>query len=338
MTTYPPRAEALAALDMLAEPNLVSFDTSEVTPSKRLEYWQNSVRAGDGLKLLCSTSNFLAQIQSRDLGQFKIFGLKTHTPHRSVRTEALEDVCFVNLQRESDGVVFRGDHEMNMRPGSMTIYRASKGYEIDVPSGSSSIVLAMPMHQLERDVPNFGRHLEDALPYNPHLIDMLAGLCESVLSNSDPLRQTVVDGVSASVRHMLLAILNDTQSSSDFGPTVGQSAIINRIKSFVLENIADPELSPAKVAACTGITVSYLHKVYRQEQTTLMQFVFSARLERCRADIAKYGRSANVSQIAFSWGFNDASHFTRSFRKKFGLSPREYRKYVEEQALQYRPH
>ena len=329
---------AIAALDPLAEPSLVSYDTSKVTPAQRLEYWQNSVRAGDGLKLICSTTNFKARIQSRDLGQFKIYGLTTFTPHRSVRTKALEDMCFVNLQRDNGGVIFRGSHEVTMEPGSMTIYKASKGYEIDVPGGSRSIVLAMPMHQLQRDVPNFGRHLEESLPYNSGLISMLADLCESVLGNNDLWRQAVVDGVCSSVWHMLLAILNDSKPVSDFGPTVGQSAIINRIKNYVLENIADPELSPAKVAESTGITVSYLHKVYRQERTTLMQYVFSERLERCRSDIAKFGRSANVSQIAFSWGFNDASHFTRSFRKKFGLSPREYRKQVEEQTLQFKPH
>ena len=34
---------------------------------------------------------------------------------------------------------------------------------------------------------------------------------------------------------------------------------------------------------------------------------------------------AHVSEIAFAWGFNDAAHFSRAFRERFGCSPRELR-------------
>jgi len=32
-----------------------------------------------------------------------------------------------------------------------------------------------------------------------------------------------------------------------------------------------------------------------------------------------------VSEVAFSWGFNDATHFSRSFKEQFGLSPRDWK-------------
>ena len=33
---------------------------------------------------------------------------------------------------------------------------------------------------------------------------------------------------------------------------------------------------------------------------------------------------SSLSEIAFSWGFNDASHFSRSFRERHGMSPRDW--------------
>jgi len=32
-----------------------------------------------------------------------------------------------------------------------------------------------------------------------------------------------------------------------------------------------------------------------------------------------------VAEIAFDHGFNSATHFGRVFRRKFGVTPREYR-------------
>ncbi|MGX1349592.1 AraC-like DNA-binding protein [Bradyrhizobium elkanii] len=36
-------------------------------------------------------------------------------------------------------------------------------------------------------------------------------------------------------------------------------------------------------------------------------------------------RARGVSQIAMDNGFNDLSHFSKAFRMKFGLAPRDYR-------------
>jgi AraC-like DNA-binding protein len=33
----------------------------------------------------------------------------------------------------------------------------------------------------------------------------------------------------------------------------------------------------------------------------------------------------SITDIAFSWGFNDAAHFSRSFFKTYGLTPSEFR-------------
>jgi len=64
----------------------------------------------------------------------------------------------------------------------------------------------------------------------------------------------------------------------------------------------------------------------RRTGRTFSQYLLEHRLERCRAALAasSAGRRSSTS-IAFAWGFNDAAHFSRSFRHRYGLSPRDFR-------------
>jgi len=41
----------------------------------------------------------------------------------------------------------------------------------------------------------------------------------------------------------------------------------------------------------------------------------------------------SVSEVAYSWGFNDPAHFSRTFRSRFGISPTQCRR----QALRSMP-
>ena len=36
-------------------------------------------------------------------------------------------------------------------------------------------------------------------------------------------------------------------------------------------------------------------------------------------------RDANISEIAYHWGFNDLSHFNKAFRARFNTTPRAWR-------------
>ena len=36
-------------------------------------------------------------------------------------------------------------------------------------------------------------------------------------------------------------------------------------------------------------------------------------------------RTRQISQIAYAWGFNDLSYFNRAFRRRFEVTPRDWR-------------
>lgn len=96
------------------------------------------------------------------------------------------------------------------------------------------------------------------------------------------------------------------------------------IMKFVETNLADPLLSATSVAAHFGISIRYLHRLFEESGRSFGQVVLERRLLRC-ADDLDASAERRISDVAFRWGFGDISHFNKSFRLRFGSSPRAYR-------------
>jgi transcriptional regulator GlxA family with amidase domain len=78
------------------------------------------------------------------------------------------------------------------------------------------------------------------------------------------------------------------------------------------------------VAGALNCTKRYIHKAFSDSGETIASHIWGMRLERCREDLSASARRP-ITDIAFSWGFNSSSHFSRLFRERFGASPRGYR-------------
>lgn len=72
------------------------------------------------------------------------------------------------------------------------------------------------------------------------------------------------------------------------------------------------------------VAPGYLAKKFKEKKDiTVMQY-----LENCRMKNAAQllgSTDMNVTEIARSTGYNDANYFTRAFKKKYGISPRDFR-------------
>jgi acetamidase/formamidase/AraC-like DNA-binding protein len=112
--------------------------------------------------------------------------------------------------------------------------------------------------------------------------------------------------------------------------TSPQAAILHRVCQEVEARLGDPLLSPAQIARDTGLSERYVQKLFETGGENFTSYVRRRRLERCREDFENPQRGhLSITDICFHWGFNDAAHFSRSFRTQFNMSPRECRQQME---------
>jgi AraC-like DNA-binding protein len=96
---------------------------------------------------------------------------------------------------------------------------------------------------------------------------------------------------------------------------------------YIEDNLRDPALSPASISAGLKVSPRYLRTVFAPGGEKMSAYILRRRLEECARQIGNPAWHAHtLTEIAFSWGFNSAAHFTRTFHEKYNMAPRQYRR------------
>jgi len=103
--------------------------------------------------------------------------------------------------------------------------------------------------------------------------------------------------------------------------------------SFIDKNLCEPDLDTRTMADVTGTSTRYVQMLFSKVGTTPSAFVRNRRLELAAAQLARGGPNISITAVAFNVGFNDLSSFCRAFRKRFDLTPRDYRAGCRSQAI-----
>ena len=103
-----------------------------------------------------------------------------------------------------------------------------------------------------------------------------------------------------------------------------RSANLNRAKRIIRQRLSDPDLSLAEVAQESGLSLSYLHDLFRGEDCTLWEYLKRVRLQRARELLESSSPPrATVTGIAVECGFSNTSYFSTAFKVAFGVTPRD---------------
>jgi AraC-like DNA-binding protein len=189
------------------------------------------------------------------------------------------------------------------------------------------IIVNVPRAAIPLPATKVDRLLGAPLPGDSGMGALLSQFLTRLAPESDACRpQDAIrlGGLTVDLITAFLAHHTDTENSVP--PESRQQALLAGIHSFIEHNLADPQLSPATVAASHHISVRYLHKLFQAQGVTVSAWIRQRRLERCRRDLADLRLSDKpIGFLAGRWGYVHASEFTRAFRRAYGIPPSAYR-------------
>ena len=98
---------------------------------------------------------------------------------------------------------------------------------------------------------------------------------------------------------------------------------IRRVKTVLDQQYRDPP-PLEKLAEDVGLSGSRLAHLFRDETgMSIQSYIIERRLFMAAMLIVQ--SDEQISQIAYRVGFGDVSNFNHSFKRRFAMSPREYR-------------
>ena len=305
--------------------------TDDVKLSDRREYWKTqSSSVFGGLEIeMQQHETFRASFEHTMLADVVFARLASEIPHRAIRTAALaaqDDRAFVKmaLVRKGLSVLEQGGRRTTLRAGEWSVYDTSRPYTMSIPYRVDMLLLLIPREKFptrsfdlqELTARRFsGRRGIGKLMWSliPTTFDQIP---EMRRGSSHDLAEIV-----AQMTRVALLELSDKPASLD-----SKEALRERVKLYIASHLGDPDLSITKLASATGCTKRYLHMVFQSERTSISDYILGLRLERAREDLLRMESShRSITDIAYSWGFNNSNHFSRCFKEAFGASPRELR-------------
>ncbi|WP_051310699.1 AraC family transcriptional regulator [Bradyrhizobium sp. Cp5.3] len=105
-----------------------------------------------------------------------------------------------------------------------------------------------------------------------------------------------------------------------------RAARLTAIKVDIGKALGRDDLSIGALALRHGVTSRYIQKLFESEGTTFTEYVIEHRLLDARRMLTDPAFADNaIGDIALRCGFGDLPYFTRSFRRRFGMTPTDAR-------------
>ncbi len=211
----------------------------------------------------------------------------------------------------------------DVNPGAFVLLDNTRFYQMEMVTEHECIDLMMPQGWLEKYLPDpqalLARPFSASEGWGAPLGALIDTILDGGLENAPLPRPLIAEQFGS-----LLALAAGHEQGDEAPRHRNQLAA--RILRHIESDYADPDLSPEMAADRAGISKRYLQTLLAASGTSFVQELNATRLERA-SELLSDPRAGglSISDIAYRTGFLDPGYFTRLFRKRFGITPREWR-------------
>lgn len=303
------------------------IDLSNVEQQQRELLWNSAVRdnfrglsvklagprlASSSIRRVQMSTGQLYRIQSApaEVGYTPPCGEKAATPHFSLM-----------VQYKGNTLVSQGGRACLLNEGDLCMIDEAKAFRLVAEDVTGFIIARLPRAAVLSRYPHFERLCANILPSSDRGTGLVGDLLLRLSHDAEHLgelqRSAMLNGI--------------VQMLGVAGPIAKVPVVthwrVQRALEYIELNLSVPGLTAEAVSKDQRISRRRLDQLMHDALGhSIASHLWSRRLEQAAADLRDPHRSArSIAQIAFANGFEDAAHFTRAFKRRFSLTPGQWR-------------
>jgi AraC-like DNA-binding protein len=308
------------------------FNTAESRNARRAwhdfideKFGLSSVNVGD-------EATFAGNIRCSSLGFLTLAQIKaTHELGERSRAQvakAQNEHFVIVLLRSGRLKITQAGRECVLSPNMFTLFDCNGPYTFHHVEPTEVLDVIVPARAMRARLKEPESYVAQPRSADRGLGRVMADMFQSLAREAPLIPEKAADDCARRVADMMGVVFDSAGNDGlPIGESAVRSAIYRRCAAFIENNLDDPGLDPAMIAAAGGISVRYLHKIFHGSGESVGDHVRRLRLARSYDDLIDLRkRHVKIKEIAFRCGFKNQTHFSDAFKDFHGISPSAVRR------------
>lgn len=286
--------------------------------------WQQRVReVYFNLDVAFRSSTGSGRLLDQDLGPINVSCLNSSAmQYQRTKPAQHESYFLITLPLQNRLRMQQGQKDVYCERGQVLLQHANEPYVLEYGHENTLWVMKVPSKLLKQ-------HINHPENHTASVFDGNTGIGKLLSQNMVLLGQELLNGhlnpqqatyYNDFLLQLFAQVVKQDERILHSDDTSVRQAQLLKIQNFIACNLSHSELNPQYVATACGISVRYLHSLFQGLDNTFTRYVQQQRLQAAYQCLqAQPERS--VSDIVYSCGFNDQSHFTRLFKLTYQTTP-----------------
>ena len=310
----------------------VVFDSELLVAAKRRQAWRDAI-CEIYLQVDCiaeAQSDYVGFVREARLGAVTL--TDTYLSPQLIDRQAQhinhfdKDCYYLGIERIGEITICQDGSSFLLRRGIGGLYYANEPYSLRCPVKSRQFWVEIPRQAFDRRFDSGRPPLLAAINLSRGLGRIAGEFCTTLAEEGPNVDEPSREQLGEQFMDILALALSGQPDKQPADEKSVQRARLRSVKAYIELNLGNPNLSLAIIAKQNGISLRYLHQLFRLMDMSVSEWIWLRRLQRCR-DLLASTRNADLSitEIAYSMGFSSSSHFSNRFRALFNMRPSDVR-------------
>ena len=309
------------------------FSTDSIEKAKRYAAWQEAicdvyVHVDVNSEKRSDYRGFIREAKFGAVAVTDILLSEQMISRRGRHIARLDKDCYYVqfIQRGSINVLQAGK-TLTSNAGAGAIFCATESYDLECIGEIRSFYLELPRKEFAERFPKNRVPVAAIMGTGRGLGRIAAEFCSMIASEGAALDGDLRARLGDELMDVVALALDAGGGDEAAADRVVRQTRLRSVKTWIEEHLADPDLSLEKIAKSNGISVRYLHYLFRLTDMSASEWIWDRRLQRSYDALTQPGLcNLSMTELAYRLGFNSSSHFSTAFRRKFGVRPSDVRR------------